>query len=86
MLIRIVYLLVRRILGLAVLALCEDMAKDAELRARGRTGGRKPKVNDRQAATVRRMYHPISGVSADPAGETAVPGQRPGPIGTRRTS
>ena len=31
MLIRIVYLLVRRILGLAVLALCEDMAKDAEL-------------------------------------------------------
>jgi len=30
-LIRIVYLLVRRILGLAVLALCEDMAKDAEL-------------------------------------------------------
>ncbi len=32
MLIRIVYLLVRRILGLAVLALCEDMAKDAEQR------------------------------------------------------
>jgi len=30
-LIRIVYLLVRRILGLAVLALCGDMAKDAEL-------------------------------------------------------
>ncbi len=25
-------------------------------RARGRTGGRKPKLNDRQAATVRRMY------------------------------
>jgi DNA invertase Pin-like site-specific DNA recombinase len=24
--------------------------------ARGRTGGRKPKLNDRQAATVRRMY------------------------------
>jgi hypothetical protein len=30
-LIRIVYLLVRQILGLAVLALCGDMAKDAEL-------------------------------------------------------
>ena len=25
-------------------------------RARGRTGGRKPKLNERQAATVRRMY------------------------------
>jgi DNA invertase Pin-like site-specific DNA recombinase len=25
-------------------------------RARGRTGGRKPKLNARQAATVRRMY------------------------------
>jgi len=25
-------------------------------RARGRTGGRTPKLNDRQAATVRRMY------------------------------
>jgi len=25
-------------------------------RARGRTGGRKPKLNPRQAATVRRMY------------------------------
>ena len=31
MLIRIVYLVVRRILGLAVLALRADMAKDAEL-------------------------------------------------------
>ncbi len=31
MLIRIVYLLVRRILGPAVLALCGDIAKDAEL-------------------------------------------------------
>jgi DNA invertase Pin-like site-specific DNA recombinase len=28
----------------------------AAARARGRTGGRKPKLNDRQAATVRRMY------------------------------
>ena len=28
----------------------------AATRARGRTGGRKPKLNDRQAATVRRMY------------------------------
>ena len=28
-------------------------------RARGRTGGRKPKLNDRQAATVRRMYAAI---------------------------
>ena len=27
----------------------------AAARARGRTGGRKPKLNDRQAATVRRM-------------------------------
>jgi DNA invertase Pin-like site-specific DNA recombinase len=26
-------------------------------RVRGRTGGRKPKLNARQAATVRRMYH-----------------------------
>ncbi|MGH3237977.1 MAG: recombinase family protein, partial [Streptosporangiaceae bacterium] len=25
-------------------------------RARGRTGGRKPKLNERQAATIRRMY------------------------------
>ena len=31
MLIRIVYLVVRQILGLAVLALCGDMVKDAEL-------------------------------------------------------
>jgi hypothetical protein len=30
-LIRIVYLVVRQILGLAVLALCVDMVKDAEL-------------------------------------------------------
>ena len=28
----------------------------AAARARGRTGGRKPKLNARQAATVRRMY------------------------------
>src|SRR5712691_2953956 len=28
----------------------------AAARARGRTGGRKPKLNDRQSATVRRMY------------------------------
>ena len=28
----------------------------AAARARGRTGGRKPKLNDRQAATVRHMY------------------------------
>ena len=28
----------------------------AAARARGRTGGRKPKLNSRQAATVRRMY------------------------------
>ena len=31
-------------------------ARPAAARARGRTGGRKPKLNDRQAATVRRMY------------------------------
>ena len=30
----------------------------AAARARGRTGGRKPKLNARQAATVRRMYPP----------------------------
>jgi hypothetical protein len=28
-------------------------------RARGRTGGRKPKLNARQAATVRRMYQAV---------------------------
>jgi len=28
-------------------------------RARGRTGGRKPKLNSRQAATVRRMYEAV---------------------------
>ena len=28
-------------------------------RARGRTGGRKPKLNARQAATVRRMYEAV---------------------------
>ena len=29
-------------------------------RARGRTGGRKPKLNARQAATVRRMYEAVA--------------------------
>ncbi len=32
-------------------------------RARGRTGGRKPKLNGRQVATVRRMYEAVGPAS-----------------------
>ena len=38
-----------------IVATLDALVEDAA-RARGRTGGRKPKLNDRQAATVRRMY------------------------------
>jgi putative transposase len=59
-LIRIVYLLVRQILGLAVLALCGDMAKDAEL------------LVLRHENAVLRSH--VGRVRSDPAGRVWLPG------------
>src|SRR4029453_13230079 len=45
----------------------------AAARARGRTGGRRPRLNARQAATVRRMYEAVGadGKRQPPVAETA---------------